>query len=413
MFYEPLWAYEGYTLVRRPDSKYLYITWCPAGTRRYHRKSTRTSNLKLAQKRLIEFAGLEAASNASPKVPEPHEVSIEDVLTHYLDRHMKPDNPSRRTADSSLVALRAFFASYDLGVVCDLDPEVMDEYPAFRQALSRDNQLMRMRSAKAYEGMSDAELEERVKQVSDATIGRELSVLNAALRFYHKRNRITRIPFIQLPGAVPPRSRWLTPEEFQRLHAAARTQHLRDYMLLAIHTLQRPGFLFDLEIGQVDLARRRIEFLKPGQRQTRKGRPAIRMSESLVPLLDRLIASSESGYIIEYDGRPIRTTLRKSFQTAAIDAGLIDPNDRSAESVCPYTLRHTGATWLAQAGVDLWQIAGMLGHKDTRMVERVYAKHHPEFQRKATETLDRLVPVSEPRAIGAPVPRLSHRLPHN
>ena len=49
--------------------------------------------------------------------------------------------------------------------------------------------------------------------------------------------------------------------------------------------------------------------------------------------------------------------------------------------------------------MDLWQIAGMLGHRDTRMVERVYAKHHPDFQKGATEALDRLVPVIEPPAL--------------
>ena len=62
---------------------------------------------------------------------------------------------------------------------------------------------------------------------------------------------------------------------------------------------------------------------------------------------------------------------------------------------------------LAQACLDLWQIAGMLGHKDTRMVERIYAKHHPDFQKRATEALDRLVPVDEPRAICAPAPAIA------
>src|SRR5690606_22323449 len=51
--------------------------------------------------------------------------------------------------------------------------------------------------------------------------------------------------------------------------------------------------------------------------------------------------------------------------------------------VTPYTLRHTAATWMAQVGVPLWEIAGHLGHQDTRMVEKHYAHHDPEFRKRA------------------------------
>jgi hypothetical protein len=33
---------------------------------------------------------------------------------------------------------------------------------------------------------------------------------------------------------------------------------------------------------------------------------------------------------------------------------------------------------MAQSGVPLWEIAGMLGNS-VRMVEQVYAKHHPDY----------------------------------
>ncbi len=34
MFYEPVWEYEGFTLVRRPDSPNYFIYWRPARSRR-------------------------------------------------------------------------------------------------------------------------------------------------------------------------------------------------------------------------------------------------------------------------------------------------------------------------------------------------------------------------------------------
>src|SRR5690606_20155432 len=54
-----------------------------------------------------------------------------------------------------------------------------------------------------------------------------------------------------------------------------------------------------------------------------------------------------------------------------------------------YTLRHTAATWMAQVGVPLWEIAGHLGHQDTRMVEKHYAHHHPDFRKRAKRSLGR------------------------
>lgn len=411
MFYEPIWDYKTFRLARRPDTPYLYIIWYKQGTRTLERKSTRTSNLQLAKDRLIEFAD---AMDGSGRliVPGPEEVRLGDAIDYYLERHMTPENASRKTTEANLTAVQAFLRDHDLVYVADLTPDVLDLYPEHRRGLFAQHQLERLKSYGVHNGTPVEELRLRIRKLSDATIGRELAVLNAALRFYLKRNKITRVPFIQLPPSVPARSRWLTTAEFTRLYEAALTQQLRDFMLLAIHTLQRPGFLYELRTNQVDLVNRRIDFLQVGARQTKKGRPAIRISDQLMPVLERLVTSSISGYVLECDGRPVRS-MRKSFATAVRRAGLHEPGHPHTGPVIPYTLRHSACTWLVQAGVDLWQIAGMMGHKDTRMVERVYGKHHPDFQRRATETLDRLVPINEPRARCAPkpLPRPSDRDP--
>lgn len=54
-----------------------------------------------------------------------------------------------------------------------------------------------------------------------------------------------------------------------------------------------------------------------------------------------------------------------------------------------HDLRHTFATRLVQAGVDLYKVAKLLGHKDIRMTQR-YAHHYPESLRDGVEVLDRL-----------------------
>jgi len=57
--------------------------------------------------------------------------------------------------------------------------------------------------------------------------------------------------------------------------------------------------------------------------------------------------------------------------------------------VTPHTLRHTAATWMAQAGVPMWVISKYLGHTSTRTTERIYAHHDPSFLMEAKEALER------------------------
>ena len=52
-----------------------------------------------------------------------------------------------------------------------------------------------------------------------------------------------------------------------------------------------------------------------------------------------------------------------------------------------HDLRHTFATRLIQAGVDLYKLQRLLGHKSPSMTQR-YAHHWPESLRNAVEVLD-------------------------
>lgn len=54
-----------------------------------------------------------------------------------------------------------------------------------------------------------------------------------------------------------------------------------------------------------------------------------------------------------------------------------------------HDLRHTFATRLSQAGVDLYKVAKLLGHKDIRVTQR-YAHHNTESLRDGVEVLDKI-----------------------
>jgi site-specific recombinase XerD len=54
-----------------------------------------------------------------------------------------------------------------------------------------------------------------------------------------------------------------------------------------------------------------------------------------------------------------------------------------------HDLRHTFATRLVQAGVDLYKVQVLLGHKTPAMTQR-YAHHYPESLRDGVAVLDKI-----------------------
>jgi site-specific recombinase XerD len=52
-----------------------------------------------------------------------------------------------------------------------------------------------------------------------------------------------------------------------------------------------------------------------------------------------------------------------------------------------HDLRHTYATQMVQAGMDLYKVQRLLGHKSPLMTQR-YAHHYPEDLRDGVEALD-------------------------
>src|SRR5215216_3213979 len=78
-----------------------------------------------------------------------------------------------------------------------------------------------------------------------------------------------------------------------------------------------------------------------------------------------------------HDGQPLAGKIRSAWEGILEDAGLGD-------DVVRHSLRHRAATWLMQAGVDMWEAAGWLG-MTVEQLEANYGHHHPDFQEEAAE----------------------------
>jgi integrase len=84
---------------------------------------------------------------------------------------------------------------------------------------------------------------------------------------------------------------------------------------------------------------------------------------------------------VEWDRQPVKK-ISKAFARVVADTGLGD-------DVVPHTLRHTAATWLMQAGTDVWEAAGYLG-MTVEMLSQRYGHHHPEHLSGARDAFARM-----------------------
>lgn len=338
----------SFKLLRRAATGIYYITWYDERRVRTRRRSTDTQVLDEAKNRLIAFAG--ERDHARRQCLPPEKVCIYTALDYYFDRELTHERRSHAYAQYILPRWLRFLEDNDVETIADLTVEMQRRYIDLR----------------------------RSNQIQDSTIQRELAIVKAAINTYRKAGFIQYTPYILTLPKGQPRQRWLTPPEVERLLASTEQDHVRDYILIALNTLARPEAILKLTFSQVDLVNRRINFLKPGEKQSNKRKPIVSISDPLLPVLERRLAISVTGHVIEYDGKPLKA-MKKAFKTAARRAGL-------GEEVIPYTLRHTGATWLAQSGVPLRIIAGMMGHTEQQTTE-LYAKHHPSFQTEAMASL--------------------------
>lgn len=209
--------------------------------------------------------------------------------------------------------------------------------------------------------------------ISNGTIRKELGVLRQGLRWHNKFSPAV----IELPPAPSPKERYLTRKEYDRLLESCDHRHLRLYVHLALATAGRKSAVLDLTWDRVDFDRGIIRLGKGDKRV--KGRATVPMTQTLREALLAAREKASCDYVVEYGGQKVGN-VAKGFREAAERAKL--------KGVTPHTIRHTSAVWLAEAGVQMSEIAQFLGHTDSRITERVYARYSPEYLRTASKALE-------------------------
>lgn len=213
---------------------------------------------------------------------------------------------------------------------------------------------------------------------SQGTIWTELGHLQSALNWAHKARWITETPHIWRPAKPETDKRILNRGEARALIEAAETPHIRLALVLLLGTGARVGALLELTWDRVDFDRGVINLRTEGA-ETRKGRAVVPMNAMTRAALSVAHSAALTDYVVEYALGPVKS-IRKGVSTAIKNSGI--------GKVTIHELRHTAAVTMLSSGMPLEKVSQVLGHSNTAITFKTYARYLPEHMQDAVDVLD-------------------------
>jgi integrase len=204
--------------------------------------------------------------------------------------------------------------------------------------------------------------DERLKDVSESTVRKELYMLSRVLRFAEielgialpRGNPVLKI---RKPADGRSRDRRLAKEEWDKFEAeckSSRNIYLWPAVELAVETSMRQGELLGLRWEHIDV-KRRLAFLEQTKNGESRGVPFSSRAMAVLEGLPRSI----KGHVLPVQ----RMTLYHVFHAAVVRAGIKD--------FTFHDLRHEALSRLAERGdFTVLELAAVSGHKTLQMLKR-------------------------------------------
>ena len=219
------------------------------------------------------------------------------------------------------------------------------------------------------------------EQKAPSTVNRYMAFLRHLFNRAVREGVVERSPFVGIRFFKEPRGRlrFLTEGEEQRLKEVMAPEH-RDLVTFALHTGLRRSEQFHLRWEHVDQENRVLTIPRSKSGETRY----VQINEAALTVLKGLSSWMTSPWVFPSanSSRPIdaQNFYNRVFIPALERAGI--------EGVVWHTLRHTFASRLVMAGVDLRTVQELMGHKGLEMTLR-YSHLSPGHLKNAVETLVR------------------------
>ena len=317
------------------------------------KKSTETSDKKLAKRIFDKVRGEVAERKWFEKLPG-EDRTFAEMMEKYMAEHS-----ARNKAHGSYVRDKS------------LRDHLVGHFGELTLAEITPSQISEYKTKRRGEG------------VSPRTLNYELALMNHAFNLaikeweWVRENPVAKVSREKVNNHI---ERWLTLEEEKNLLDKS-PLWLQEIILFAVNTGLRQSEILDLEWSRVDLTRKTITILE----QKNQGRDTLPLSEGTLKVLQNRAEARLNGtkcvFHTQNATRISSRNLLRGFYSAAEKAGI--------ENLRFHDLRHTFATRLAQAGVDLYTIQKLGRWKSISMVTR-YAHHYPESLRAGVEVLDKV-----------------------
>ena len=341
-------------LFRRKDSKVWWMSFCHNGQQ--YKRSTYTTDKKLAEK---------IYSKVTTMIVEDRWFEVNEASRHtfneLMEKFMKIHAPRQKESTqkryiSATSHLTKYFSDMTLN---QITPKIITAY-----------------------------MQHRLDQgVTPATVNREFRTLSKAMKLaYREWEWIRENPCIKVSALRENNTitRYLTEDEEPRLLNAARgylNDQMVDIIKIALNTGLRQSEILKLKWSHIDLARKVLTVEETKNNEPRTIPLNLTAYETLLKIKKSSVVSI-AGYVFSTNSGTaiLRRNLMREFYKVLKKAGI--------ENLRFHDLRHTFATRLVQAGVDLYTVAKLMGHRDLESTQR-YAHHNPETLRRFVMILDR------------------------
>jgi len=220
--------------------------------------------------------------------------------------------------------------------------------------------------------------------IKNSTINRNFTALRACLNFAVEKGLIERNPakgIKRLPVTERGVVRYLSPAEEKRLYKAldSRTGYFPVFVRLLVNTGIRPREAFTLEWSAVNFDLKQIT-VHAAFSKTDKTRH-IPLNTTIFKIMQdwHTQVNEDSPHVFTNPVTEKRiVSVQKVWRNCLMDADI--------QEFRLYDLRHTFASKLAMAGVEIYRIAELLGHSSVEM-SKVYAHLSPDYLAEAVNAI--------------------------
>jgi integrase len=252
---------------------------------------------------------------------------------------------------------------------------------SYRQNIYQMRRLEETFGKKNFQEIMSLEIErykmKRKAEVGPSAVNGELRLLKHMFTMAVQWGKMKEHPgkAVKLLKGEKQRDRFLTHEEAQWLISNC-VEPLRSIVMVALNTGMRRLEILSLKWPEVNFDQKLLTVLDSKNHEVRK----IPMNGTVQGVLKKLPHHKE--FVFSHlNGKPY-ATVQKAFNHAKAKAGLLD-------DVVFHTLRHTFASWLVMAGVDITTVMKLLGHRSLSVTMR-YSHLSPSHQSKAVNVLDNI-----------------------